>query len=132
MLLTNTVHSSNGLKLESRIHKWLAKKDVIGIDEVKTARVGPCVEKEYLNGRVLFEASGAPVAVDGCKADSEALESSGYAGQVCGGQSGRTRRDVVSGLQHFVFFLRLNVGEDYHTAERVSSSVFEREPYVTS
>ena len=44
-----------------------------------------------------------------------ALESSGYAEQIRGGKSGRTRRSVVSGLQHFVFFSRLNVGEDYHT-----------------
>ena len=44
-----------------------------------------------------------------------ALESSGYAEQIRGGKSGRTRCSVVSSLQHFVFFSRLNVGEDYHT-----------------
>ena len=32
-----------------------------------------------------------------------ALESSGYAGQVRGGKSGQTQREVVSGLQHFDF-----------------------------
>ena len=33
-----------------------------------------------------------------------ALEGSGYAEQVCGVELGRTRRDVVSGLQHLVNF----------------------------
>ena len=44
-----------------------------------------------------------------------ALESSGYAGQVREGESGRTQCCVVSGLQHLVIFEVLNTVGDHHT-----------------
>ena len=41
-----------------------------------------------------------------------ALEDSGYAVQIRGGESGRTRCCVVSSLQHLVTFEVLNIVED--------------------
>lgn len=74
LLLSNAMHTRNGLQLNGGIDEWLTKKHMRGIGEVEARGVCAGVEEKDLGGRVLLEVGGTVGLVEGGEADAVAAE----------------------------------------------------------